>query len=94
MRKASFLLCAFAAAVLAVPSCVIMPMNIVLLILCSLGIIILGLCACCVGVIFAEVVTNFLFVSAYLTLKENVEYTKIEEEGIVIETPEYVKDEK
>lgn len=68
--------------------------ELVLLILCSLGIIILGLCACCVGVIFAEVVTNFLFVSAYLTLKENVEYTKIEEEGIVIETPEYVKDEK
>ena len=37
--------------------------------LVAIGIIILGLCACCVGVIFAEVIVDFMLVVAYFTLK-------------------------
>jgi len=43
--------------------------NLFLLGLVSIGIAILGLCACCVGVFFAEVIINFMLVLAYLDLK-------------------------
>ena len=35
----------------------------------AVGIVILGLCACCVGVFFAEVIINFMMMLAYLDLK-------------------------
>lgn len=35
----------------------------------TIGIAILGFCACCVGLYFAEVIINFMMVLAYMTLK-------------------------
>ena len=43
--------------------------NLFLLGLVAIGIAILGLCACCVGVLFADVIINFMLVLAYLELK-------------------------
>ena len=37
--------------------------------LVAIGIAILGLCACCVGIFFADVIVNFMFVLAYFELK-------------------------
>ena len=37
----------------------------------AIGIAILGLCACCVGVFFADVIVNFMMVLAYMALKDN-----------------------
>ena len=43
--------------------------NLLLLGIVSIGIAILGLCACCVGVFFADVIIDFMLVLAYLELK-------------------------
>lgn len=40
---------------------------------CTIGVYILGLCACCVGVIFADIMVNFMYTVAYLDLKEDKE---------------------
>ncbi len=44
--------------------------KLLLLLLASCGVIILGLCACIVGVILAQVVVNFMFALAYTDLKD------------------------
>lgn len=44
--------------------------KIVLLAFASVGVIILGLCACCVGVILAIVVVKFMFTLAYTDLRD------------------------
>ena len=43
--------------------------KLILLGIVAIGIVILGFCACCVGVLFAEVIANFMLVLAYLELK-------------------------
>lgn len=45
--------------------------DLLLLGIVAIGILILGFCACCVGVIFAEVITYFVLILAYTTLKAN-----------------------
>lgn len=57
--------------------------------LVAIGISILGLCACCVGIIFAEVVVDFMLVVAYFVLKP-VE-PQPEPESIVEETTDFVE---
>ena len=55
--------------------------------LTAIGIAILGLCACCVGVYFAEVIINFMLVLAFLVLRidnqpevvvESTDYTEVQ----------------
>lgn len=50
--------------------------KLVLLALTSVGVIILGLCACLIGVILAVVVVNFMFAVAYIDLREGTDATE------------------
>lgn len=50
--------------------------KIVLLALTALGVLILGLCACIIGVILAAVVVSFMFAIAYTDLKEGTDATE------------------
>ena len=45
--------------------------SLLLLGIVAIGIAILGLCACCVGLIFAEVIINFMMVLAFVDLRDN-----------------------
>ena len=45
--------------------------SLLLLGITAIGVAILGLCACCVGIFFADVMINFMAVVAYLILKDN-----------------------
>lgn len=38
--------------------------------LTAIGISIVGLCACCVGIVFAQIIVNFMFIIAYYELKK------------------------
>ena len=58
--------------------------NLFLLGLAAIGIYILGFCACCVGVIFAEVVVQFMLMVAYLTLKQD-------DQPITVEPTDYAE---
>lgn len=57
--------------------------------LAAVGIYIVGFLCCCVGVIFAEVIVNFMLMVAYLDLKDDDEadYIPFEEEYTVVEEP-------
>ena len=61
--------------------------NLFLLGLTAIGIAILGLCACCVGIYFADVIINFMMVLAYMVLRvdnqpevvvESTDYTEVQ----------------
>lgn len=54
--------------------------------LAAIGITLLGLCACCVGVLFALVIVNFMLVLAYLELKGDDQPENMEE-AVEIEEP-------
>jgi len=51
----------------------------------AFGIILLGFFACCVGVLFALVIVNFMLVLAYLELKGNDQMENVEEAVEVVE---------
>lgn len=53
--------------------------------LTAYGILILGICACCVGVLFAMVIVNFMLVLAYFELKGDDQSENMEEAVEVVE---------
>ena len=59
--------------------------KLILLGLTAFGILILGVCACCVGVIYAKVIVQFMFVLAYLELKGDDQTENAEEAVEVVE---------
>ena len=61
--------------------------DLVLLGLTAIGIAILGFCACCVGVYFADVVINFMLVVAYLVLRSYLPSAAPAEEPIAPAAP-------
>lgn len=58
---------------------------IIMLFIVSLGILILGFLACCVGVLFSTVIVNFVYLLAYFELKGDDQLEDVEEAAEVVE---------